>query len=59
VGCVECAQGHVEGGGDGESLGCVSRVDLIRIASQQKYIDLLSKGDPNWETHEALKGYTA
>lgn len=26
-------------------------------ATLQKYIDLVAAGDPNWESHEALKDY--
>lgn len=30
---------------------------LLRPAMLQKYIDLVAAGDPNWESHEALKDY--
>ena len=30
---------------------------LLCPAPPQKYIDLVAAGDPNWESHEALKDY--
>jgi len=30
---------------------------MSKEAAMQQYIDLLSKGDPNWEAHAALANY--
>ncbi|KAI7841452.1 hypothetical protein COHA_004847 [Chlorella ohadii] len=30
---------------------------MTKEEAMQKYIDLVAAGDPNWESHEALKDY--
>jgi diazepam-binding inhibitor (GABA receptor modulating acyl-CoA-binding protein) len=31
---------------------------MSKEKAMQEYIDYLAKGDPNWEQHEVLKGYS-